>query len=177
MLGAAEETRVLVFLHGCRPLHLGGRLTRVRKEGERQQAVMNTCSLFPSFCLTPSLFCPIRSPKGTLARTSKQPLYIHSPCVGLQSLCPYVGPLSPLHVFEALRLSLSATVESSASFLSGWESSFILKISNQPHFYRKMVKYFLRFSRKPASVFMNQNISLHRLTEKKTFFHLKCKQR
>lgn len=69
------------------------------------------------------LFCPIYGLRGTLARTSKQPLYIHSPCVSLQSLCPYIRPLSPpLHVFEALCLTLSATVESSASFPSGWES-------------------------------------------------------
>lgn len=125
---------------------------------------------FPSFCLTALLFCPIHNPWGTLARTSKQPLYIHSPCASLQSLCPYIGPLSPLHVFEALHLSLSATVESSASFLSGWESSFTLKISNQAHFYRKIVKYFLRFSWFINTEADSLNILHHPLTEKETSF-------
>lgn len=51
--------------------------------------------------------------------------------------------LFPLYMcLEALRLSLSATVKSSALFLSGWESSFILKISNQPHFYGKISQTF-----------------------------------
>lgn len=138
---------------------LGADWPGCERRRERDSRLWRTLARsFPLSSLAPSLFCPIRRPWGTLARTSKQPLCIHSPCVSLQSLCPYIRPLSLLHVFEALRLSLSATVESSASFLSRWESSFILKISNQTHFYREAVKYLLRLIHKYRGRFSKLSI-------------------
>lgn len=103
-----------------------------KKEGGRQRGRdehLLALSLFLSHF--PLLFCPIRSPWGTLARTSKQPLYIHSPCASLQSLCPHIGPLSPLYMCLRPSVSLPLSHCGKLCFISLWVGVPLIHTENK----------------------------------------------